>query len=124
LFKKFPGHLDGHRILGDLYARRGQFRQAIEEYQRTLMLNENCAEVFVGLASVYAALNEPVEEQKALQRVVELGKETPETLLRLGQLERQLKMPASLDRFRRITELAPESNIAREAEYYIRHRAA
>ena len=88
------------------------------------MLNENCAEVFVGLASAYAALNEAAEEQKALQRVIELGKETPEVLLRLGQLERQLKLPASLDRFRRITELSPESNIAREAEYYIRHRAA
>ncbi len=124
LFRRFPGHIEGHRILGDLYAARGQFKSALEEYQRTLMLNENLPEVFVSMATVYRNLNDAAEEQKALQRAIELGRETPTILLRLGELERKLKLPASLDRFRRITELVPDTNFAREAEYYLRHKAA
>ena len=124
LFRLHPGHVEGHRILGDLYAGRGDFRSAIEEYRRTLMINENNAKVFGGLAKVYNALGNAEEEQQALKRAVELGSESPEILLRLGQLERKLRLPDSLDRFRRITELVPESNYAREAEYFIRHKAA
>ncbi len=124
LFRQFPGHLDGHRLLGDLYCARGHFKAAIEEYQRTLMLNDRCAEAYAGLAGVYRKMDNAPEEQKALQRAIELGRESPKILLRLGELERKLKLPASLDRFRRITELAPDSNYAREAEYYIRHKAA
>jgi tetratricopeptide (TPR) repeat protein len=124
LFRQFPGHLEGHRLLGELYSARGLYKEAIEEYQRTLMINENCMGAFAGLAVVYRQLANDVEEQKALMRSVELGCENPETLLRLGELERKLKLPACLDRFRRITELAPDSNCAREAEYYMRHKAA
>lgn len=124
LFGNHPGHVEGHRILGDLYVARGSYKEAIEEYRRTLMVNENHAEAFVGLAGVYRHLANDPEEHQALQRVVELGKEKPEYLLRLGQLERQLQIPTSLDRFRRVSEVAPDSNCAKEAEYYLRYKAA
>jgi tetratricopeptide (TPR) repeat protein len=124
LFRLHPGHVEGHRILGDLYAGRGDYRSAIEEYRRTLMINENNLKVFSGLAKVYKALGNDEEEQQALKRAVDLGCESPEALLRLGQLERKLRLPDSLDRFRRIAELVPDSNFAREAEYFIRHKAA
>jgi tetratricopeptide (TPR) repeat protein len=124
LFRVNPGHVEGHRILGDLYAGRGQYKEAIEEYRRTLMINENCVDCYAGLALVYRRLENHAEEQAALKKTVELGRETAENLLRLGQLERKLKLPTSIDRFRRVTEVAPETSCAREAEYYLRHKAA
>ncbi|NCB37999.1 MAG: tetratricopeptide repeat protein [Erysipelotrichia bacterium] len=124
LFKAHPGHVEGHRILGDIHAMRGSYKSAIEEYRHALMINENYAEVFAALASVYRKLENQPEEHAAMKRAVELGVERPELLLRLGELERILKLPASLDRFKRITELAPDSSCAKEAEYYIRHKAA
>lgn len=124
LFRLHPGHVEGHRILGDLYARRGDYRSAIEEYRRTLMINENSIEVFLGLARVYRAMENSEEEQQSLKRAIEIGCEDPELFLRLGQLERTLRLPASIDRFRRVSELAPDSDFAKEAEYYLRHKAA
>ncbi len=58
-----------------------------------------------------------------LNKTVYYGKETPEILLRLGELERKFNVPTSLERFRRIKDLLPDSDFAKEADYYIRHIA-
>ncbi|MDN5279975.1 MAG: hypothetical protein PWR01_3940 [Clostridiales bacterium] len=124
LFRIHPGHLDGHRILGEIYQRKGLYKAAVEEFKRTLMLNENHTQAYLGMAKVYAETGELQKEHDCLQRAVELGVENPELLLKLGQIENRLKLPASLDRFRRVTELAPDSDCALEAEYYLKHQAA
>lgn len=124
LFRLHPGHLEGHRILGEIYFLNGLFKASIEEFKRTLMLNENYAAVHLSLAKVYGEMGEQQNEYEALKRAIELGAENPERLLKLGQIEGKLKLPTSLDRFRRITELAPDSNCALEAEYYLKHQAA
>lgn len=124
LFRIHPGHADGHRILAGLYAGSGRYKEAVEEYRRVLLVNEDSAESLLGLAEVYRKLGDNAGEQENLRRAVDLGRESPEILLRLGQLERIMKMPTSLDRFRKVSELAPLSNCAKEAEYYLRHKAA
>lgn len=124
LFRRHPGHLEGHRLLAEIYLQKGLFSDAIEEYKRTLMINEDYALVYLGLARVYKETGDFSSEYEALSRAAELGIEEPKMLLRLGQLEKRLNLPTSLDRFRRITELVPDTNLAREAQYYLKHQAA
>lgn len=124
MFRQHPGNLEGHKILGELFCHKKSFKNAVEEYQRILMFNDKYPGIYINLASVYRETNNKTEEQKALKHAVDLGEETPETLLRLGQLELELGIVTSADRFKRITEIAPESKFAREAEYYIKHIAA
>jgi len=124
LFHAHPGHVDGHKILAGLYAASGRYKEAVEEYRRVLLVNEDSTDSLIGLAEVYKKLGDAVGEHENLRRAVDLGRETAEILLRLGQLERSMKMPTSIERFRKVTELAPLSDCAREAEYYLRHKAA
>jgi tetratricopeptide (TPR) repeat protein len=124
LFRNHPGHVEGHRLLGEIYLREGAFKAAIEELKRTLMINENYPVVYLNLASVYNKTGQLDQEYQALIRAVELGCETPDALMRLGRIENRLKKPASMDRFKRITELVPNSDEALEAQYYLRHQAA
>lgn len=124
LFRVFPGHADGHRVLAGLFVGSERYKEAIEEYRRVLMINEDSIDAYLGLAGVFNKLKDAQAEHENLKHAVDLGHESPETLLRLGQLERALRLPESFDRFRKVAEIAPLSNFAREAEYYIRHKAA
>lgn len=123
LFRNHPGHIEGHRILGEIYLAKRQYKSAIEEFDRTLMLNENHVAAIKGLADVYFELGDVEKEYEYLERVYQY-EETAEIALRLGELESKLRIPTSLNRFKRVKELAPNSNSAREADYYIKHKAA
>ena len=124
VFRVHPGHIEAHRVLAELYSAKRQYKEAIEEFQRILMLNEKDGAAYISLAEIYNQLNRDNEEMEALSKAVENGKESLNVLLRLGELERKYKLPTSLDHFKRIQELAPETDYAKEAEYYIRHLAA
>lgn len=124
VFKVQPGHIEAHRILAELYFAKHLYKEAIEEYQRILMLNENNGEAYLSLAKIYREIDRETNEIEALNKAICCGKETPETLLRLGELERKHGFPTSLERFKRIKDLSPDSDYAKEADYYIRHSAA
>ncbi len=126
LFKRHPGNLAGHKILGDLYFYKGDFKDAIEEYERVLMFNDKYPGVHEGLARVYGKMGNLEEEQKALAQRLAIGEdeESLELLFRLGELEMKLNLPTYLSRFTRLCELAPDSKLAQEAAYYIKHFAA
>ncbi len=121
VFKVQPGHLEGHRVLADLYAAKGLYKEAIEEYQRILMLNENNSEVYISLAKIYREINRDNEEMDSLNKAICHGKENAQILLRLGELERKHNIPTSIDRFKRIKTIQPDSDYAKEADYYIKH---
>ena len=92
----------------------GFFRKLIDSEYKELKRFEKIANEIDALS----------EEMEALSKAVSTGKETVPVLLRLGELERKFKLPTSLDRFKRIKELAPESDSAKEADYYIKHFVA
>ena len=73
------------------------------------------------MAEVHRQLGRHSEELQALQKVLAVVPDDVSVMLRLGELEKILKLPASLDRFRKIMQLAPESIQAAEARYYLRH---
>ena len=123
VFRVEPGHVEGHKVLAELYAAKHLYKEAIEEFQRILMLNENDGDLYLSLAKVYREIDREVDEMEALNQAVSNGKETAAALLRLGELERKFKLPTSIERFRRIKDLSPDSDYAKEAEYYIRHVA-
>jgi tetratricopeptide (TPR) repeat protein len=124
LFFNHPGHLEGHRLLGDLLFERGKFKAALEEFKRTLLISEAYLPGYHGMAKVFAKLGDPEGEYEVLLKIHGQEPNRPEVLLRLGILERALKKPASLERFRRVLEIAPESVQGSEARYFIRHTAA
>jgi tetratricopeptide (TPR) repeat protein len=124
LFRSHPGHLEGHRLLGEIYLSNNQFKAAIEEFKRTLMINENHVKAYLGLEKAYEKTGDLQNQYEALKNAVEAGMENQQLLLKLGQLEQRLKLPTSLDRFRKVTQLDPNSDYALEAEYYLKHQAA
>lgn len=123
LFVSHPGHLEGHRILGDIHLARGAPKAAFEEYKRTLMVNEQFLPGFLGMAEAARVTCDAKQEYAALQKASALASTDLKVLLRLGELEAEMNLPTSLDRFRKILELSPKSVQAKEAEYYIRHKA-
>ncbi len=124
VFRVQPGHIEAHRVLAELYSAKHLYKEAIEEFQRILMLNEKNGDAYYSLAKIYHEINREADEMDALNKAVCNGKETAEILLRLGELERKYNVPTSLERFRRIKDLLPESDFAKEADYYLRHPAA
>ena len=123
IFRVQPGHFEAHKILADLYAAKHLYKEAIEELQRILMLNENNGEIYLSLANIYRELGRETDEMEALNQAVSNGKESAQSLLRLGELERKYNLPTSLERFKRIKNILPDSDYAKEADYYIRHAA-
>ena len=123
IFRVQPGHFEAHKILADLYAAKHLYKEAIEKLQRILMLNENNGEIYLSLANIYRELGRETDEMEALNQAVSNGKESAESLLRLGELERKYNLPTSLERFKRIKNILPDSDYAKEADYYIRHAA-
>ena len=124
LFRNHPGHIEGHKILGEIYLKKFEFKAAIEEFRRTLMINEKYVPAMLGMANAFNECGEIRKEYDMLKEAVENGAQSVSVLLRLGELERTLEVPTSIDRFKRVKELAPESEYAREADYYLRHQAA
>ena len=123
MFINHPGNLEGHKILGELLASKKQYKDAVEEYTKILMFNDKYPGIYQNIASVYRETGNYIEEQKALQHAVAIGEEDPALLLRLGELERKMNLPLSIERFVRITELAPDSPYAKEAAYYLKYAA-
>ncbi|RCK80274.1 MAG: TPR repeat [Candidatus Ozemobacter sibiricus] len=123
LFHHHPGHIEGHRLQADLHFARGQWKAALDEYRNTLLMNENYLPGRRGVAAVFRQTGQTAEEFAALQKVAALAPDDVDVLLRLGELEKILGMPSCLDRFRKITQLAPDSLQAKEASYYLRHLA-
>ncbi len=121
LFHHHPGHIEGHRLQADLHFARGQWKAALDEYRNTLLMNENYLPGRRGVAAVFRQTGQAAEEFAALQKVAALAPDDVDVLLRLGELEKTLGLPGSLDRFRKITQLAPGSLQAKEASYYLRH---
>ncbi|MFZ2960366.1 MAG: tetratricopeptide repeat protein [Candidatus Ozemobacteraceae bacterium] len=121
LFVRHPGHLDGHRLLADNFAAWGKIKEALDEYKKTLLVNESYCPGWLGAAAMYRQMDDPREEYRCLQKALVLESEDVEILFRLGELERRLKLPTSLERFRRVVQLSPDSGCGSEAAYYLRH---
>ena len=123
LFVSHPGHIDGHRLLGDLHLERKQYKDALDEYKKTLLINESYLPGYLGVAKVCAQLGDKRQEYAALQKAAAVQPRDLDILLRLGQLERDLGLPASFERFKAILAIAPQSTQGKEADYYLRYPA-
>ncbi len=121
LFKEHPGHIDGHRLYGEVLFEMGRPKAALEEFRKVLLVNDEFIPSFRGIARVMRTLGNKREEYDALARIVSLKKHTTEELFRLGLLERELNLPTSLERFRQVVEQEPDSSWGREASYFLRH---
>ena len=121
LFLSHPGHIEGHLMLGDIFMEQGFFKSAIEEYKRTLMINESYLPGHLGVARVSRILGDHNLEYIALKKAYSIDSKDITVILRLGEIEREQRMPASLERFRKILFLSPDSTQAREADYYLKH---
>ena len=123
MFTKHPKDLEGHKLLGELLAGKKQYKDAVGEYQFVLMNDKKYPGIYRDLANVYRETENFTEEQKVLEYALSIGDEQPDMLLRLGEIERKLNLPVSVERFIRVTEIAPDTKYAKEAEYYLKYAA-
>ncbi|MBF0543874.1 MAG: tetratricopeptide repeat protein [Candidatus Riflebacteria bacterium] len=121
MFLRHPGNIEGHELLGDVLFSSGRYIDSLNEYRKTVMSNENYLNGWTGIARAYRILKEKSEEYKAIHKILILNPGDPEFLFRSAQLEKELKLPTSLERFRQVVNLCPGTKYAQEAEYYIRH---
>ena len=121
MFQRHPGNIEGHCLLGEVYLLRRNYKEALQEFSKTTIVNETYRPGWEGKARVFRALGNLQEEYDALAKLLESGVADASIYLRLGELEGQLGLPTSLDHFRKVAELAPESTMAAEARYYIFH---
>ncbi len=121
LFQISPGHIGGHRLLGEVYAANSEYKAAAEEFERILLVNPAYSDVYISLGKVYRATGRYEDELSVLRKAYALGNKEPSYLLRLGELEYDKGNEACFNKFERLIEIAPESNYAKEAEYYLRH---
>ncbi len=72
--KYAPENPDSFYMLGSIYEKRGQFRDAETAFQQTLRVNDNYQDAYLALGELYAdRLNEPHKSLEAFRRYVELG---------------------------------------------------
>jgi len=72
--KYAPENPDSSYMLGIIYEKRGQFRDAETAFQQTLQVNATYQDAYLALGELYAdRLNEPQKSLAAFRRYIELG---------------------------------------------------
>jgi tetratricopeptide (TPR) repeat protein/tRNA A-37 threonylcarbamoyl transferase component Bud32 len=62
----------GHTCLGIVYAGRGKYEQAVQEFQRAVLFEPTSDDAYRGLASAYGKLGRPAEAEKTYRRAIDL----------------------------------------------------
>lgn len=56
--REFPDDAEAHFYLATAYEERGRLEEAIEEFQKTLRLNPNSAQIYFNLGILYAKIDD------------------------------------------------------------------
>jgi Flp pilus assembly protein TadD len=73
-----------HQTYGNKYDDNGKFKEAIEEYQKSLEYVADNAETLLNLAIVYLKANKPTEAAATLEKLVKLSANDAEGYTLLG----------------------------------------
>jgi tetratricopeptide (TPR) repeat protein len=81
-----PDDADMHNNLGQRYENRGEYRKAIEEYQKAIALRPNHHATYNNLAVCYGKLKMYPEAQAALEKCIQLNPENFSAMTNLAVL--------------------------------------
>lgn len=84
-----------HLNIGHLYLARDMFPEAIASFQKAVALNPNYQRGFLGLGMAYSRAGQKDLADKALQKVVALGPDSPEAAEARQLLDRKVKQAGS-----------------------------
>lgn len=73
-----------HQTYGNKYDDNGKFKEAIEEYQKSLEYAPDNTDTLFNLAAAYLKVNKPTEAAAALEKLVKLSAEDAEGYTLLG----------------------------------------
>ncbi|OGP65098.1 MAG: hypothetical protein A3K22_03385 [Deltaproteobacteria bacterium RBG_16_42_7] len=83
-----------HQTYGNKYDDNGQFKEAIEEYKKSLEYVPNDDATLFNLAVVYLKVNKPTEAAETLEKVVKILKDDAESYNLLGMAYRGCRKEA------------------------------
>lgn len=83
-----PALAIGYARLGDLLARRGEHREAREQYQRAVNIDGACGPAHAGLIRAALAMRRPDEAHARAQTALQVAPDDPAVLLAAGDLAR------------------------------------
>lgn len=73
-----------HQTYGNKYDDNGQFKEAIEEYQKSLEYISDNTDTLFNLAAAYLKVNKPTEAASTLEKLIKLSTEDAEGYTLLG----------------------------------------
>lgn len=102
-----------HYLLGDLDARRGDRRAAIEHFEQSIELDPHQAEVHLALGSLLAMAGDPDKAAAQLSQAVELSPHSPAAHNNLATVLVELgREEEALQHYEQLIELMPQSPVA------------
>lgn len=104
-----------HDELGEMYFQCGQFKDALEQYKKSLELSNRTAEITMNIVRCYESLE---EFKLAVRMLKELCNEYPNftpARLKLGKLYYETRqIPEAVEQWERVLHLDPDNKIAQD----------
>lgn len=98
-----------HNDIGLVYLKKGLYASAEGHFQKSLELDQRCAECFNNLGYLKTLLEEGVEAEKYLQKALELNANYPDPYFNLGVLyEKNGDIGQAVKVFQKFLELKPD----------------
>lgn len=105
-----PDSTEGHICLGDVYNSQGEYRKAVDEFERAVVLDGSKDNALRGLADAYEKLGDVHSAEAAYQQAIALRPQYWAGYSSLGAFYfRQSRIPDAVRMFQRVIELAPEN---------------
>lgn len=99
---------------GSMLFKKGEYREAIREFQKTLAIDPNFAPALNYLGKSYAILNDYGQAEEAFQRVIQLAPKVDEGYMNLGLLyELRKNNPRAIEYINKALVINPKNEKAR-----------
>ncbi|RME00816.1 MAG: tetratricopeptide repeat protein [Deltaproteobacteria bacterium] len=103
-----PHSRPAHVNLGNIAARKGNFKGALEHYEAAWKAGEESADLFFNMGHVYRLMGNTYMAQQAFLRVLRLAPDDVEARYMLGMMQAaQRNLPGAAATFRKLLERSP-----------------
>lgn len=108
--KNSPSSPQNHNNLGDLYARRGQFEKAIDEFQKAINLMPNYGDAYHNIANIYVQTGKMDQAIASYQKALQFNPNLWQSHQNLGSIYyNQGKFSLAEERFKKALSINPQN---------------
>lgn len=101
--------------------KKQQYRSALVEYDKALELVPRYASAYLRKSETYQAMGETEQARDALEKAIAIAPNYARALYQLGIIQLQERqVPAAIEKFKRVVELIPNSDLALESAELLR----